>query len=215
MNTRLNKLLSAGDKLELSFEADEGSQLTLESSLKSLIDNNTLIIQTPAHHAHGSLCSDHTIRLVASKDSSGILEMNGRILQCKRTGDTSTLVVELIEDVCQTQRRQYFRLPILRDVQLAISGEGYLDGLTQNISAGGIRCILPMRPREGAKIKVKLDLNKESFELTGEILETMVFDEPSQRFIIRIRFIDPTEKDRSRLISYIFGEQSRQKRMSD
>lgn len=215
MNTRLNKLLSAGDKLELSFEADKGSPLKLESSFESLIDNNTLVIQAPVNHAHEPLCSDYTIRLVASKDSSGILEMNGKIIQCKRTGDTSILIVELIEDVCQTQRRQYYRLPILRDVQLAISGEGYQDGLTQNISAGGIRCILPTRPRAGAKLKVKLDLNKESFELTGEVLETMVFDEPSRRFIIRIRFIDTTEKDRSRLISYIFGEQSRQKRMSD
>lgn len=215
MKHRLKNLLNTGDRIELYMDEEKGTSLVLEASFEALIDNDKLVIQATVYNAHKSLRSNHAIRLVANKDSAGILEMSGKIIQSTHSGDTSVFVVELAEDIHQTQRRQYFRLSLLKDVRLGNSGEGYFDGVTQNISAGGIRCILPMRMRAGAKITVRLELNQEPFELTGEVLEAMEFDENTRRFVLRIRFIDTSEKDRAKLISYIFSEQSRQKKMSD
>lgn len=212
MKNRLKNLLNAGDRLELHIDGEDGSDLTLETSLEALIDNDKLIILANIHSAYGSLRAQESITLVANKDSAGILEMSGKIVQRSLAGNSSILVVELVDDVQQTQRRQYYRLPILRDVRLGNSGEGYFDGLTQNISAGGLRCILPQRIRAGAQIKVKLELGQTPFELTGEVLEANAFDEENSRFLLRIRFIDTSEKDRARLISYIFSEQGRQKK---
>lgn len=213
MKNRLKSLLSAGDRIELYIEGEEGVPVTLDTSLEALIDNDKLVIQATADPSQRRLRTDIAIRLVASKDSAGILEMDGRIIQSTRTGNTSVLVVELMADVHQTQRRQYYRLPILRDVRLGNSGDGYFNGVTQNISAGGLRCVLPTRLRAGAHITVKLELSQEAFELKGEVLDAMEFDEQSRRYVLRIRFTDTSEKDRTRLIAYIFSEQGRQKKI--
>jgi len=210
MKNKLKHLLSAGDRLELYIDGVEGTPNSMGTSFEALTDNGTMIIKTPVSCSANSIQSNQEIRLTTSKDSAGILEMSGKIVQSTRTGSTTILVIELIDNIQQTQRRQYYRLPILRDVRLGNSGDGFFDGVTQNISAGGIRCILPIKIRTGAQITVKLELNREPFELKGEVLEALEFDENTQRFMLRVRFIGTSEKDRSKLISYIFSEQSRQ-----
>ncbi len=212
MKNKLKSLLTAGDRLEIYLDGEEGSPLVLETAFEALMDNDRLIIQATVCNAHKTLQSNDAIKLVANKGAAGILEMSGKIVESSRSGDADILVVELIEDIQQTQRRQYYRLPILRDVRLGNSGDGYFDGLTQNISAGGLRCFLPTRMRAGTRITVKLELNQEHFELTGEVLDSIAFDTVTQRFLLRIRFIDTSEKDRKKLISHIFSEQSRQKK---
>jgi len=215
MKNKLKNLLNTGDRLELSIEGETGGALILETSFEALIDSDKLIIRAVVHNTSISTHYNPDIKIRASKDSGGILEMSGRIIRSTRTGSATTLVVELSEDIHQTQRRQDYRLPILREIRLGNSGEGYFNGLTQNISAGGLRCILPTRMRPGTRISVKLELDQEILELSGEVLETLEFDEKSQRYIFRIRFLDISEKIRSKLTAYIFSEQSRQKKKFD
>lgn len=210
MKNRLKSLLTAGDRLELCMDGENRASMTMETSFETLIDDHTLVIQATAYAAPNGLQSNSPIKLTASKNSAGILKMRGTIIRSSQTGNVTTLVVELAPDIQQTQRRQDYRLPILRDVRLGNGGEGYYDGLIQNISAGGIRCILPTRMRAGTKINLKLELNQECFDLGGEVLESIEINEEAQRFILRIRFIDISEKIRSRLTSHIFIEQSRQ-----
>ncbi len=215
MKNKLKNLLNAGDRLELSIEGEQGTALTLETSFVALIDSDKLMIRASFQDTPLSVSFNPSIKLKASKDAAGILEMSGRIIESSRAGIATTLVVELSEDILQIQRRQDYRLPLLREIRLGNSGDGYFNGLTQNISAGGLRCIIPTRMRPGTRIGVKLELGQETLELSGEVLETFEFDETAQRHIFRIRFLDIPEKIRSRLTAYIFSEQSRQKRKFD
>lgn len=215
MKNRLKNLLNAGDRLELSIEGKTGSALTLETAFVALIDSDKLVIRAAVHDTSLSAAFTPFIKLKACKDAAGILEMNGRIIESSRTGADITLVVALSENIHQIQRRQDYRLPLLREIRLGNSGIGYYDGLTQNISAGGLRCILPTRMRPGTRIGLKVELSRETLELEGEVLETFEFDEELQRHIFRIRFVDVPEKIRSRLTAYIFSEQSRQNKKFD
>lgn len=214
MKNRLKKLLATGDRLELSLDGAD-TDATVETAFEAHIDSDRLIIRTtlptPSLPAH----ADTAVTLRTLKDSAGILEMRGRIIQRTPTGSADALVVELSGEVRQTQRRQDYRLPLLREVCVGNACEGFFEGLTQNISAGGVRCIIPARIRPGARITVKLDLESESLDLRGEVLDAWVFDEDTQRHILRVRFVEITEKTRSRLAAFIFSEQSRQKKIFD
>jgi len=211
MKERLKHLLTAGDRLELSLSGPGGIEMTLETSLRDLDGTGRIIVQAPAPEAPGVLQPGDPIRLMASKENAGILEMAGRILRCAATENTLVLVVELSDEIRQQQRRQFFRLPILREVHMGLQGDAPHIGVTQNISAGGLRCVYPEHLRVGAPITVSLELGHELFQLSGEVLESSAVDDTLQRFILRVRFTDVPEKEQTRLMALLFREQSRRR----
>ncbi len=210
MKERLKHLLSAGDRLELCLAGPGGIEMTLETALRDLDGNDRIIVQTPAPEVSDLLQPGEPIRLVASKENAGLLEMTGRILRCAAAENTLMLVVELSDEIRQQQRRQFFRLPILREVHVGLPGDAARTGVTQNISAGGLRCIYPAHLRVGAPIAVRLELGQALFELNGEVLESSAADDACQRYILRIRFTDVPEREQTRLMALLsFGSASR------
>lgn len=211
MKERLKHLLNTGDRLALSIGGPGGMDLTLETSLKDLDSLDRLVVQASALDGTDRLKPGDPIRLTVSKETSGMLEMDGYLVRCTASDSTLLLVVELTEDIRQHQRRQFFRLPILREIHLGLKGDNPGIGMTQNISAGGLRCVYGGHLRVGASVAVRLELNRELFELSGEVLESALADDTGQNHVLRIRFTEVSEKEQQRLISLLFREQSRRR----
>lgn len=211
MNKKLNRILAAGDQLELEIASLTGDSLTLLSALEAVVDNK-LVINAKLNSQHAFLLSEKKVTLTTKKDTTGILNMNGQITQVERKGSEVVLVVSLTDTIEQTQRREYFRLPILRDVKLGQIGDPLREGFTQNISAGGMRCILATPIRQGASLSILLNLDQHDFTFKGRVLETIQLENQEQ-FILRIVFEDLSVEDKKKLVAYIFSEQGRQNMM--
>jgi len=218
MKIDIQKHLGTGEKLDLFVDHD-GTMLELSSCVEAVIDHDRIMIQAPfLQREYYPLKRDEKIRLVARLESAGVLEMIGTIVQNTHFGPTTVLIVELDPDIQQTQRRNYFRLPVSRDVQFVDRRQNFkhepIDGITQDLSAGGLRCISAHEMKPGTRIQVHLNLTGDPIVLEGEILEAQPFEPTPNRFMARIRFLEPSEKARSRIISFIFTEQSKRKKLN-
>lgn len=215
MEKKISRLFKTGDSLELHIEGLKQGKVVLQSSLKEFLDSGRLIIMADSNNEMNLDLKDPNldIKVTTNKDSAGIIKIKGTIKELSENEDTFTLLVELGDEIEQTQRRQHYRLPVLKDIKIGLQGDGYYEGVTQNISAGGIKCIFPVRIRPGAQIKLMLELDSELFEVTGKVLDSIVFNEEKESYILRIEFIDVNEKVKSKLVSFIFHEQSRHNRI--
>jgi len=203
-----------GDQLQLHMGQDETDKTALVTSLAAVIDQDNLVVNANVDSNEIFLRNRHNVQIVANVDSAGILKMRGRIKECTQNGDQYILVVELINEIEQTQRREHYRLPLLKDVHLGLSSKQYQQGMTQNLSAGGLRCVVPQYIRSGATVKLKLDLDETEIEIDGKVLETISYDEESEEYILRIKFMDLSREERRQIHTYIFKRQCRRKKIS-
>lgn len=215
MEKKIKKLFQTGDSLELHIEGLKQGKVILKSSLKEFLDSGRLIVLADSNTESKLDLKDPNIdiKLSTNKDSAGIIKINATIKEFSESNDNFTLLIELGDEIEQTQRRQHYRLPVLKDVKLGLQGDNLYDGFTQNISAGGVKCIFPIRIRPGAQIKLMMELDSKEFEITGKVLDSIEFNENKNNYVLRIEFIDLNEKLKSKLVSYIFHEQSRQNRI--
>ncbi len=120
-------------------------------------------------------------------------------------------------DVKKVQMRSYVRLDIVLDVKLEFPGEGdggdgggsrVISTLTRDISAGGIRVVVSKPLVLGKKVKIILPLPEaDTVEAVGEVLRNIPPENPGERHTAAIEFIDIKEKNRGKIVKYIFRKQ--------
>ncbi len=117
-------------------------------------------------------------------------------------------------DVKKVQMRSYVRLDVVLDVKLEFAGEGdggsshVISTLTRDISAGGTRVVVSKPLVPGKKVKITLSLPEaDSVEAVGEVLRNIPPENPGERHTAAIEFIDIKEKNRGKIVKYIFRKQ--------
>ncbi|MCK8058624.1 MULTISPECIES: flagellar brake protein [unclassified Fusibacter] len=213
MKKNLKRMLKTGDQLQLHIGTNSGDTHTLLSALETIIDNDKIVINARLTSAEQTFYSNKPVSLTTQKETTGILNMNGHITQVDRNGNEVVLVVSLSDNIEQTQRREDFRLPILREVKIAALGDQVLEGVTQNISAGGMRCMIQTPIEEGQTLDIIVTLDLFEYTFKGRVLET-INHENQASFILRIAFEELSPVEKKKLVAFIFSEQSRQKMMS-
>lgn len=209
----LQKHLCTGERIELHVEQD-GSPLELISCVEAVIDRDRLMIQAPFHQReYFPLQNNDRVKMVIKLEDTGLLEIEGIVRQSTHFGPTMVLIVDLEPDIRQTQRRNFYRLPVSRDVLLTDIDSEPVEGITQNISAGGVKCVAAARPRPGSVVQVHLNLNSEILVVEGQVLEAEPFDQTPNRYVSRIQFIRLSERDQAKIIAFIYQEQSRRNRL--
>lgn len=216
MNKSAIHLLNAGDSMELHMENEKGQLHTFSSTIEAILSEGRMVIQVPAgikSVPRGLLSPE--VRMVVRKNSAGLLEMFGRVVQFNVQSSGSNIIIEILSDVRQTQRRQFYRLPLIKDVRLAYNNRQDYLAVAHDISAGGLRCVLPHGFKPGDQLKIHLELNSEEHYLKGTVLDCEPLKTASPRSLIRIQFMDLTENERKCIMNYVFKEQTKRKRYLD
>ena len=159
--------------------------------------------------------------------------------------------IEIASPIRKFQRREYVRLDTRLTVQLAllaapdtvrdmpvedvlqlaydktektvkIQPQMPAEGLTMDISGGGLRAQSPLIYPAGALIECKLHLRTgDMFHSHGKILRCVELpggpeasDEQKLPYTLSVQFVNVNEEARRRVIKYIFDEQLRDRRMA-
>ncbi|MCL2031212.1 MAG: flagellar brake protein [Oscillospiraceae bacterium] len=152
--------------------------------------------------------------------------------------------VEIVSPIRKFQRREYVRLDISLTVHLALLAapdalqsmpvEDVLQlaydktdktvtlqpqmpsqGLTIDISGGGLRAQSPLMYPAGSLIECKLHLrNGEVFHSHAKVVRCVSCSEPGRMpYTICVQFVNVNEEGRRRVIRYIFDEQVKERRI--
>lgn len=120
-------------------------------------------------------------------------------------GHIPILVVSRPDQWIRTQDRRFVRVPCTLDVH-AVYDDSACSGLTQDISGGGMRILVPTKLKPGKKILLQFTLPPEdSMELAAQVVRRM--PKQGDLFPTAVEFVDLEERERDKIIKFVFAEQ--------
>lgn len=208
----LNKLLQTGTLVELEIsDSGEKKPKNFHVIIDKPYNNGVFSISSPMKQGRNyPVKNDSIVKIIFSfkKDN----EQEAYSLKCKITSRSNnkkfnTLLLQTISSPEKVQRREYFRFSIVQNIKFTFEGQIY-DMLTVNISATGLRGITNKKIPDGESISIDLTLEKSTLRLTGEVVNSNLSKESQIKYDTRIKFINITESQKSKITNFIFSKQS-------
>lgn len=216
MRDDISKLIHAGNNLELLVRAS-GETVEMKTNVEDVLDRDSIKVNAPLYKGkYFPLRTGEEIKIVFHHPVSGILEFFGKITDREQSGNIINIVLKKTSQLKITQRRRFFRMPILlssKAKKIDVSGGQPVRLTTKNLSAGGMRFVCISNMATGEKIKVDLDLKDTSLSLDAEVLHAERMENSMRRYDVRVRFVDVNQREEQKLLQFLLSEQRRMKRL--
>lgn len=204
MKKNLDRIFKTGDKLQLKI--DRCPNKKFHAIIEEVLDESELVIcidnfSNPIERNFKGL-----IHLTAHHHAMGIFNMSGHMKSYATKNFYTYIGIKIEENYKIIQRRQYFRLKLLREIELVSLNGHAIKGLTNDISAGGIKFVAPLDILTGAKFTINFELDEYEYSCQAICLSNSLADD-GRSHLIRAKFIDLDDRDRQKLISGLFSIQ--------
>ena len=208
----LNKLLQTGSLVELEItNPGEKKAKTFHVIIDKPYNNGIFTVSSPMQQGRNyPVKNESIVKIVFSfrKDN----EQEAYSLKCKVVSRSNskkfnTLTLESISSPEKVQRREYFRFSIVENIKFTYAEEIH-DMLTVNISATGLRGITTKKIPDGESITIDLPLEKSNLRLYGEVVNSNLSKGSQIKYDTRIKFVNITENQKSKITNFIFSKQS-------
>jgi len=239
----LNNAIAIGDKIDIRAIDHEGKPIfattPYASQLINIEDKETIHISAP-------LLQNKIVLMHPEREYHLTFYTSSGLYQCKcisvgqyRDNRLVVIKVRLTSEIAKLQRRQYYRLELLHDIEYRLLTEkdeedsknngkkeqnnekfehNWIKGAIIDISGGGARFSSAVQHKKGDRIRIKLELELGSKQISMEPdAEVLASERVLNRYDLyehRVQFYNISKKDREDLIKYIF-EQDRKKRKNE
>ncbi|NLP13442.1 MAG: flagellar brake protein [Clostridium sp.] len=221
---RINEL-KAGLKLEVQLYSlrDIRTDTLLVSEFEWAENDKIFFIAVPIHRGRLYPISIGTQMEVIFIMQDNLYSFMAKVIDRGIKSRISLLKMEALTEIKKIQRREFFRfecaLPIgyrLVDTQKKDNSDDehrkFTKTYTRDLSGGGVCIRLSEKVDYGAIIECELSLNDfNKIRFIGKIVRFTTYDTPvgMYKYEIGVFFEKISEKDRERVISFIFQEQRR------
>ncbi len=201
MKKNFDRIFKTGDKLQL--KVDRHPNKNYYAIVEDVIDRDELLIcidnfSNPINRLYNGL-----IYLTAHHTEMGIFKMSGHKTSYKTKERYTYIGVKISKDYQIIQRRQYFRLKLLREIELISKNGCAINGTTNDISAGGIKFVVPLQILKGAKFFVNFELGDHEYTHLAICLGNSASID-GRTHVIRAQFIELDDRARQNIITGIF-----------
>lgn len=214
--------------LELTLEVSPDKRISLKSELVEIVTDTKIAVTLPSYQGRRyPLEVGKRLRIYFKKEDVGVCNFYGLVVSRKLEDSTPVLFIQMVSPVDKNQRRDFYRLPLVTDVifkiqtgvitekqvnngkvvEVEIPSYRELAVVTRDISGGGLRAMVGERFEPGAKFQVIIILDNEHITVDAEVVRCQIFDETVKRYDCGVRFLEVEEKDRSKIIAFIFEKQ--------
>lgn len=213
MRDDISKLIHAGNNLELLVRSS-GETVEMKTNVEDVLDKDSIKVNAPLYKGrYFPLRTGEEIKVVFHHPVSGVLEFFGKITEREQSGNILNIILKKTSQLNVTQRRRFFRMPILLSSKAKKNDELEVDLTTKNLSAGGMRFVCLNNMTTGEKIEIDLDLKDSSLSLNAEVLQSERLENSMRRFDVRVKFLDVNQREEKKLMQFLLSEQRRMKRL--
>lgn len=239
----ISKILSPGDRLEVKKIVSEKKRRELEeensifaktliSKIYDIIDETQLKIAMPMAEGRIIPLPVNSRFDVCFFSSGGLYSSAFTVIERYKENGLYILVVELIYELKKVQRRQYYRLDCVMEIEYVKVEEEFVNqeldelvleekfaelekfnGIVMDISGGGIRFASEEELPKNSMVIVKLNLefgkDQKIFGVLGKVLSSKKVRNNQGMYEQRIEYFEMQAKIREKIIRYIFEQERR------
>lgn len=210
-----DNLLEVKQRVELHISTESGI-LNLSTHIEHIDNENKIIVAAPFYQGrmYPFLAREH-VEILSIVEDVGVVSCEAIVEKRLRNGNIVFLSLERITELAKNQRRRHFRLPTLLDTEILMSNsfsDKNIHGIAKDISAGGIRCVTPVKLAAAEGVHLKVDLNGEVLDLSSNIIDSVELLTKTDQYETRFEFKNVEQRQERVLVAYIFNEQRKRRR---
>lgn len=208
-----NKFLIPGEKINLVM-LDEYDNCQYLSKVIQIHENGTIDVLIPISKNHMLYLRKNTfLKVIASRDSA-IYEFKAKLVN-KTFGKEPLLQLERVSEVIKIQRRNYYRLKVLKSIKVRKVVnikeklyEEYFSASLIDISGGGVGISSTKKLEANDIVEINMELNSNIVNLLGKVVRIeLLLKSQHDMYSYGIHFEKITEIDRNSIMRFIFEEQ--------
>jgi len=220
------KMLKPRGKIQIIEEVDS-ERVELKSTIIGIdSEDNKFLIYNPIYKNRiYTLSRDKIYNFRYIDNKSGIYSFNGKILNRIKEKGLYILKVELIGELSKIQRREFFRIDIIKNIIIKEPfEEEYKESLKmielidkikfnekkyllKDISGGGFGFYSSDKFQIGKIIVSKLKLGTEDIEIMGKVVRVIKMDSENYKYLIGVQHLQLTTYKRNLIINFIYEKQ--------
>lgn len=143
----------------------------------------------------------------AEKEFKSPYTFTASIIDRKTTNKSSILVLRITSSPVKAQRRESFRLSVVETIKFEYKGKRS-ELLTKDISATGMKCILPYKISKDEEILICFPYRKEIIEIYGIIIDSFQVKDSITKYEARIKFVDTNDFVISKISNFLINKQA-------
>lgn len=212
MNFSFNKL-KVGSLVELEILSTNQEMIRLKTIVEDIVDESLLKLFAPVQKGKnyplrmGDGFNLITVFKYPTVDKYDILSCRCKIIDREKDGNISTITIQKTGEFQQIQRRNYFRLPLIKNLTLVQDNKKY-DMLSKDLSGNGFKGYIAKKLSAESDAILHLDVETKVLKLRTKIIECSPDPNHSYRYEIRGSFVNIKNTQLSELLKYIFSKQS-------
>ena len=211
----LQVVLKPGKQIELNIRDSEGNLQKLKTLIESGFSGNTLGVISPIHEGnyfplHPNDKFDVVFDVIneAHDNKKDVYSMTVMVLERRKIDGQSVIILSKIGQPKKVQRRNTYRLHILKNITYTHMGKTN-QILLKNVSATGLRGIIEERIPHDTEITIHFDLeNDEDMDMKCRVIACDQVTHSMIQFDLRLQFIDLNSGQKDKISNFINRKQS-------
>lgn len=211
MDSNLLVTMEGCTEVQIELERDTKKVLTLKSEIIDILDKDKLVISAPIFQSKiFPLSQGERVFINFNKKDTGMYSFLGIVYNRDSKKNVPEIYIRQIGKMNKLQRRSFFRLPIVKSILVTFTdgdSEFSVEGVTKDISGGGIRAISNSPVKLGEKVSVHIALGQASLFINAKVVRCRDISDSVEKYDLGLKFDNIDEQLRSKIVSFIFEKQ--------
>lgn len=209
----LKKYFSIGERIQIDYIDSRGQLQEYRSQVADMHGEDLMDVLIPIHRNQDIFLRENSIIKIVTPKDEAVYEFTAVVTE-KLFGRIPLLRLKIISEVNKIQRRNFFRLKLIRDVEVRqvedLREKKYGEKFNCNlldISTGGVLITTNKDFQEGDMLELKIQLNEAELVAYGIIIRKTLTVSHKAPYSYGIMFDKMNESDKNKLTKFIFEEQ--------
>ena len=215
-----NQLPEVGTKLEIELleTLNVNKKEKLISQVIDTISENCLLVGIPISKGTiRPISIRDEIKLIYTKKGMASYGFKVRVTDRGKKGNIPYLKVVKISEIEKVQRRDYYRLDMVLNVEIHINNDRgevikVIEGLSKDISGGGIRVLCKEPIDKGTIIELVIKNENEPIKVIANVLRCSLYEEVYSQYEIGLAYKDISINNREKIVKFIFDAQRKMRK---
>ncbi len=204
MKKNFDRIFKTGDKLQIKIDNKPNKEF--HAIIEDVLNEDELLIcidnfSNPINKNYSGV-----LHITVIHAEMGIFKMNGFKTSFTPKNNYTYIGVKINNDYNIIQRRQYFRLKLLREITLVSKNGHTIKAFTRDISAGGVNFIAGIELLKDASFFVDMSLGDTAHHIEAICLSSLPSND-GRNSTTRAKFINVDDRERQKILSCMFSLQ--------